>query len=46
MKIQNEGGMESEFDGAMESLTQIKGTYKSNQADQFDAEGTFTMDRL
>ena len=40
---QGKAPTETEFDGEFESQTVIKGSYKSNNATAYDAQGTFTM---
>lgn len=35
----------SNFDGVFETDKVVKGTYKSNRAAEFDAEGTFKIER-
>ena len=43
---QFEGGSDSaNFDGVFESDKLVKGTYKSNRSAEYDAEGTFTLER-
>jgi hypothetical protein len=40
---QGKAPTETEFDGEFESQTVIKGSYKSNNTQAYDPQGTFTM---
>lgn len=41
LKQQFEGDVEAEFDGVFESNTAVKGVYKSNKTDEYEATGAF-----
>lgn len=41
LKQQFEGDLEAEFDGVFESNTLVKGAYKSNKEDEYEASGQF-----
>ena len=45
LKAMFDDGKETEFDGYFETEKQIVGSYKSDKLDQYDATGTFKLDR-
>lgn len=42
-QFEGESNLDVVYDGVFESANLVKGTYKSNKADEFDADGTFEL---
>ena len=42
-QFEGESNLDVVYDGVFESANLVKGTYKSNKADEFDADGAFEL---